>query len=53
MSITYQKEPSCNWSTRYKLGDDGSRLDIYPSRSEGVAFDNGKRIATHTLLINK
>jgi hypothetical protein len=38
--------------TRYYF-DDASRLDLYPSRSEGVAFDQGKRIATCFLKINK
>jgi len=38
--------------TRYYFNDH-SRLDIYPRRSEGVAFDKGQRIATKTLKINK
>lgn len=38
--------------TRYHFPD-GSRLDIYPVRSEGVAFEHGQRIASHKIMINK
>lgn len=53
-SIPQAKRRKLNQHSSDYIFNDGSRLRINATRSEGIAYDSaGARIASHKLLINK
>jgi hypothetical protein len=52
-NIPDAKRMKINQHVTAYIFDDGSRLDIYATTSQGIAWKDGVKVASHKLLINR